>query len=65
MYSLDIFRIKCDVLLKDAINNGDKTSIDKYTEIKSILSSDDCFRNVDNLFIRNKVIFNHVFFSQY
>ena len=51
MYSLDTFRSKCDVLLKDAVDKGDQVSIDKYSEIKSILSSDDCFRNVDNLFI--------------
>ena len=51
MYNLDTFRSKCDVLLKDAVDKGEQGSIDKYSEIKNFLSSDDCFRNADNLSI--------------
>ena len=51
MHSLDMFRNKCDVLLKDAIDKGDQICIDKYNKIKKILSSDDCFKDVDDLFI--------------
>lgn len=51
MYSLVTFRSKCDVLLKNAIDEGDQICINKYKKIKSFLSNDDCFKGVDDLFI--------------
>ena len=51
MYSVDMFRNKCDLLLDNAKKNGNQDSVDRFQKIKNFLFDDNCFVGARKIYV--------------